>query len=85
MKVKYSNEKIQQFINKIQRTQKPCPFCGGMVWWGNNNFQGYVNVFPQVDEKCQQTGNVFPAFLLSCEQCGYTHVFSAVFAKVLED
>ncbi len=85
MKFKFSPEKVEEFQKKLHRNMKPCPFCGSIYWCNNLTFNNYVHVYAEMDENFKPTGNVIPAFILTCTQCGYMYTFNASLAKVLED
>lgn len=76
--MKFSMDKVNSLIKRLKL--KPCPMCDGINWNANTN----LNFFPQLDEANRTTDVVFPVLLLSCMGCGYTHMFSANVANLLE-
>ena len=76
--MKFSPTKVQAFFKRLQL--KPCPMCNSTNW----TTDGSVNVLYQLDQNNQQTNQVSPVLLLSCQSCGYTHMFSATIANIME-
>lgn len=68
-------EHLQNYI------QLECPLCKGVGW---NAADEVMQLTPFSGKKVIMGGDIMPILVISCSHCGYTYLFNAISAGVLE-